>query len=494
MASITILQKKTKPDSSSSQPESGDLDSEVSTPANHNDREKKAQGQQKKQPKPKTNGGKYGFDDYPSAPTNVIKLDHQIGDCCPYCKIGKLYQGQNRKQLQFHAHAPIEVSRYIRETLRCNRCSLEVVARLPKGFEKWTPEAKSTAVLFKTAGIPFYRLQKLQLLYGIPLAANTLWQNSADVWNAGAKYIFAELLQQLSECHYINMDDTGARILEIIEKNKSLEEKDRKACHSTTIIGDTPEGHQIEMYITANDYAGNTIAPMLNKSKNLNNGHHLTIMSDASRMNTPKVNKELSHRIYHATCVQHGRQKFVEIRNDYPECEYFLKEIGEIFEYERQFKDDSPKKRLKLRKQYSSKHIGNIYRRIDYLFSTKAVEPNSSLGKAMKYWLNHKKGLTTFLRRKEAEVSNNRAERALKTLILQRKNSLFFYSLSSAEVLSGLSSIVQTCKVNGINTFGYLNWLQANSRQCKENPSAYLPWKFKENHYLNNTELIKKAA
>ncbi len=419
---------------------------------------------------------------------------YQAGDDCPCCQRGKLYPGEYRKQLRFSAHAPIEVDRYLREALRCNRCGQELVARLPQGFTKWTPEAKSKVVLYKTAGIPFYRLHQLQSMHGIPIAANTLWQHCADVWNDGAKHVFGELLQQLGECHYLNVDDTGVKILEIIEKNKHLDQKDRRACHSTTITGDTREGHHIEAYMTANDYAGNTIAPIMKNSKNLSNGHRLTIMSDASSMNKPNVDSALTAKIYKANCLQHGRQKFVEIKDDYmKECGYFLKEIGEIFAYEQQFKDEKPKKRLKLRKQHSRKHIGNIYREIDRLLSTKVVEPNSSLGKAMNYWINHKKGLTAFLRMKDVGVSNNRAERSLKTLILQRKNSLFFNSLSSAEVLSGLSSIVQTCKVNGINAFAYLNWLQTNSTQCRINPSHYVPWKF-NNEDLKDTELIKKAA
>ena len=160
---------------------------------------------------------------------------YQAGDDCPCCQRGKLYPGEYRKQLRFSAHAPIEVDRYLREALRCNRCGQEVIARLPQGFTKWTPEAKSKVVLYKTAGIPFYRLHQLQSMHGIPIAANTLWQHCADVWNDGAKHVFGELLQQLGECHYLNVDDTGIKILEIIEKNKHLDQKDRRACHSTTI-------------------------------------------------------------------------------------------------------------------------------------------------------------------------------------------------------------------------------------------------------------------
>lgn len=481
--------KKTKPDSNNSQDESGELNSGADA-ANSNS----AQNPEEKKRRRKNNGGKYGFDDYPSSPTFEVKVDcYNKGDCCLHCQAGKLYNGEARKQLQFNAHAPIEVNRYIREVLRCNRCGQEIIADLPKNFRKWTYAAKSKVVLYKTHGMPFYRLQKLQSMYQIPLPANTMWQQCNEIWEDGAKQVYGELLQLLGESHYLNVDDTGVKILEAIESDKSKPDKDRRACHSTTISGDTVDGYKIEVYISAQDYAGNNIKPLIENSKNLNSGHHLKIMGDASSMNKPSVEASLSSQIHMVNCLEHGRRKFYDIKEDYVrECAYFLKEINAIFAYERQFKEEKPGKRLKLRKQFSAQHIGNIYREIDRLLSKKEVEPNSSLGKAMKYWLNNRKGLTAFLRMKDVGVSNNRAERSLKTLILQRKNSLFFKTMNSAEILSGLSSIVQTCKMNEVNGFAYLNWLQENSSKCIANPKDYLPWRFKEIN--NETERIKHAA
>jgi len=53
----------------------------------------------------------------------------------------------------------------------------------------------------------------------------------------------------------------------------------------------------------------------------------------------------------------------------------------------------------------------------------KKVEPNSSLGKAIKYYLKNYPGLSAFLRHGEAPLDNNRAERALKPVVMIRKNS-----------------------------------------------------------------------
>jgi transposase len=53
------------------------------------------------------------------------------------------------------------------------------------------------------------------------------------------------------------------------------------------------------------------------------------------------------------------------------------------------------------------------------------VEPNSSLGKAISYLLDHWESLTRFLHQPGAPLENNVAERALKRAIRQRKNSVF---------------------------------------------------------------------
>ena len=146
------------------------------------------------------------------------------------------------------------------------------------------------------------------------------------------------------------------------------------------------------------------------------------------------------------------------------------------------------RKRLRHHKRNSSQHIKNIYDKIRHLYDQKLAEPNSALGKAMNYWLNNKTELTRFLKVKGAPLDNNKSERALKSIILQRKNSLFFKTRNSAAIWSGLSSIVRTCEANGINGFAYFNWIQTNWKKVQKDASSYLPWKYLE--YRNNTELV----
>jgi transposase len=108
------------------------------------------------------------------------------------------------------------------------------------------------------------------------------------------------------------------------------------------------------------------------------------------------------------------------------------------------------------------------------------VEPNSSLGKVFQYLLNHWHTLTQFLPVPGAPLDNNTVERALKLLIRQRRNSLFYASTHSAYVASLLTSVIATWAQAGINALAYLGALQEHRAEVFRNPSAWLPWNYTE--------------
>ena len=68
--------------------------------------------------------------------------------------------------------------------------------------------------------------------------------------------------------------------------------------------------------------------------------------------------------------------------------------------------------------------------------------------------------------------------RALKLMIRQRKNSLFFVSLYSAQVASVLTSIIATALKAGVNVLDYLVALQRHRRDVLQQPARWLPWNY----------------
>jgi transposase len=437
--------------------------------------------------------GRNSFDNYKGAVTHDLKPEYvQSGDICRCCSKGRLYDSEERKLLQFTGSAPVEVTRYKKQVLRCNACGAMVMNNA--NITKWTHSSRSSIVLQKTHGMPFNRLSKLQGLSGIPIAASTLWQQCLELWDEVGSYIYDELLSIAVECNSFNVDDTGAKILEVIKANKLLPGKERRWCNTTTICARTENDEALVLYITSNKHAGENIAPILQKRQNKRD--YIQLITDASSNNKPVLEENyawLLDQIITIYCLAHGQRKFTDIEQHYPEeCGYFLIQTRAIYHNEHQCKSYSPEEKLKYHQEHSSRYINNIYNKIEELVSEKEIEPNSALGKAMKYWLNNKEGLTQFLRVAVISLDNNWAERSLRALILQRKNSFFFKTKKSAKILSGLHSIVKTCEENGINVFGYLNWLQDNWIKVRKNSRYYTPFAYAK--YINNTELIAIAA
>ena len=102
------------------------------------------------------------------------------------------------------------------------------------------------------------------------------------------------------------------------------------------------------------------------------------------------------------------------------------------------------------------------------------------MGKAIKYCLNQWPKLESFLLDGRLEISNNRAERAIKPFVIGRKNFLFAHSTKGATASAIVYSIIETAKANNLNTFFYLNFLFEKlpniDVQDTEQLDEILPW------------------
>ncbi len=128
-----------------------------------------------------------------------------------------------------------------------------------------------------------------------------------------------------------------------------------------------------------------------------------------------------------------------------------------LFAVERQIAGLSPQERLAARKSKSQPIIDEYHAWLQE--SRPNVLPQSPTGKAISYSLNQWVKLTEFLNNGSLEISNNRAERAIKPFVIGRKNWLFCNSEGGAKASSTLYSIIETAKANGIDPFNYLKYL-----------------------------------
>ena len=106
------------------------------------------------------------------------------------------------------------------------------------------------------------------------------------------------------------------------------------------------------------------------------------------------------------------------------------------------------------------------------------VEPNSGLGEAIAYLQKHWVPLTLFLRKPGAPLDNNICERALKKVILHRKNALFYRSDEGARVGDLYLSLIHTAQLCGTNPFDYLVSLQRHTKAAAARPRDWMPWSY----------------
>lgn len=103
----------------------------------------------------------------------------------------------------------------------------------------------------------------------------------------------------------------------------------------------------------------------------------------------------------------------------------------------------------------------------------------SKLEKAVNYTFNHKETLMNYLKDGRCEISNNAAERRVKSYVMGRKNFLFHNSTDGATASAIVLSLIETAKANNLNIYHYLYTLLLYMPDYKNEPAGIeqlLPW------------------
>ena len=84
------------------------------------------------------------------------------------------------------------------------------------------------------------------------------------------------------------------------------------------------------------------------------------------------------------------------------------------------------------------------------------ISRKSTLVDAINYALNHWHGLTLFLEDGRLEPDTNIVERSIRPIAIGKKNSLFCGNEGGGETWAILASLVNTCKLHGVDPQTYL--------------------------------------
>jgi len=396
------------------------------------------------------------------------------GDRCPECLKGKVYRQKDPATLlRFVGHAPVEATVLEMERLRCNACQQVFTAAEPEtaGSEKYAVTVVAMIALLKYGtGVPFKRLERLQEQLGMPLAATTQW----DLMAAAAQLmrpVLQALIRLAAQGSVMHNDDTSMRILRL-----TREPGDKRTGTFTSGIVSLVGAWTMALFFTGWKHAGENLADVLKQRAG-----ELAApiqMCDALSRNTPKGVETLI-----ANCLAHGRRQVVEVVENFPEqCRYVLETLGGVYHFDALAREQklSSEERLGFHQENSVPLMKGLHEWMEAQFAEHKTEPNSGLGKAISYLLNHWPKLTLFLRQPGSPIDNNIVERALKKAILNRKNALFYKTLNGAGVGDLFMSLIHTCELNGANPFDYLTELQRHSEKLQRKPSEWMPWNYRE--------------
>ena len=198
--------------------------------------------------------------------------------------------------------------------------------------------------------------------------------------------------------------------------------------------------------------------------------------------------------IVEASCWAHARRKFFELAKlaKAPIALEAVRRIDELFEIEREINGKPPDERKAMRQERSKPLVEALE---VWLREQRArVSAKSDIGKAINYSLNRWAQLARFLDDGRICLSNNAAERGLRCVALGRGNWTFAGSDEGARRAARIYTLVETCKLNGVDPQA---WLADALARLPDHPvkliHELLPWNWKSAREEQNAKTLQAA-
>ncbi len=194
-----------------------------------------------------------------------------------------------------------------------------------------------------------------------------------------------------------------------------------------------------------------------------------------------------TQRLVHLGCWTHCRRYFHEAlqalpkdrRGPDPLAAQFIALIGKLYQVEAQAREDGvDATELGHRRQRGSVAVLAAIQ-VLLLANLHAVLPKSLLGQALHYLASQWSKLKRYVEDGRYSIDNNVQENAIRPFCVGRRNWLFADTVAGAHASANLYSLLQTCKVNGIDGYRYLRALFVALPNAKtvDDYAALLPWR-----------------
>lgn len=295
-------------------------------------------------------------------------------------------------------------------------------------------------------GVPQYRLEQHLENEAEPLDRGTMCRYTEELGNALGATIVHAMFEHARTCNVLSTDATGASI-----QPGAREGGPKRPClkgHFFTVVADCD--HVLFEFTTAHSSAF---------VRELFSGFAGYLQSDASSVYDILEAGPLApddEPVSLVGCWAHCRRYFFEAAL----CKYEvglegLRRIAAIYAADKPFRDEPPSKR----KQSRHKAVAPL---IDDFFSWVRTERSKAHGRnratrALGYATNQENELRRVLEDGRLPLDNTRSERALRKIVVGRKNWLFYGSEIHAQSAAAIFSIIASCRLHRLDPESYLN-------------------------------------
>lgn len=401
---------------------------------------------------------------------------HELSNCqCPDCGESMKQIGASavREELVF---IPAHMKRIIHKqaSYKCEGCTQKEGAN-DKIVKAPVPKAPlhnslgSASLIAQTIHqkyglkLPAYRQEQEWKQMNLPLSRDTICGWHIRTYQYYFKDLCDLLLNKLRQQEVLHADETSYRVLES-QKAKNyfwllMSGKDTPE-QGVIYQFDEGRGRQVILDLLGPDFEGSLHADMYGAYVNL-----------------------CKEKVKVSGCWAHLRRKFFEalpakVSMHHPAYQA-VKWCDSFFQFEQNWKELTAEERLTWRQTCLQRQVNEFF---DWVKTLNAL-PQTKLGMAISYALKHEPFFRQFLEDGRLEMSNNRAERQIKPLVIGRKNWLFSQSIQGAQAAGGILSLYESAKLNGIHPPSYFQYLLEELPELPvqnfEALEAYLPWSSK---------------
>ena len=383
----------------------------------------------------------------PHLPRTERRIEPDAGNCtCPDCGGALRALGQDSDEVLDVAPVQWRVIRTIRPKYSCRACETIVQAQAPvkaiaRGKASFATLAHVVVNKFDHH-LPLYRQAEMMAAQGIEIDRSTLAR-----WAGQAAALLDPVVTRIREeglkAAKLHTDDTPVPML-VPGKGKTAQGR-----LWTYVVDDRASGATGPALVW---YRFTQTRSGVHPQSELKN--FVGLLQADGYAGYDKLYR--GNRISEVACWAHFRRKIFENHQTSPTplTTDLLKRITRLYRIEEEIRGEPPDIRRRHRQEHSQPEVDELRTAIDD--ALRRLSPKSAMAKALVYGRKRWTALTCYLDEGAAEIDNNIAERAMRSVAIGRKNWLFAGSRAGGERAAAIYSVIETAKLNGIEPQAYI--------------------------------------